>query len=133
MDNSGLTPATVQGFPIEIPAYEVVPWSAGEPGEDVPLSQIHILIPIPQLNATFILRLKSAKAADDMIAALSKHREEVWGSKTPNEISFVNEGAAITRKSAEGAMLGFGVAEEDWDRLLAFGIRIAGMKITIAK
>ncbi len=58
---------------------QVASWRPGTDRSDKPCTQVHILWNIPVLTeATFVLRLKSRAAADDLINALIEHRDFVW-------------------------------------------------------
>jgi hypothetical protein len=65
--------------------YSVYSWSptpqaevdAGKP--QAPSTQVHLHLPVG--GATLIMRFKSARAADEMIDALMKHRKDVWGER----------------------------------------------------
>lgn len=59
--------------------YCVVDWSPGRAGEDVPSTEVHLLIPVPGLQ--FGLRLKSARALDELVGVLLEHRKNVWGKE----------------------------------------------------
>lgn len=58
---------------------EVASWSPGADGENVPPTQVHVLYRVKELNALFVMRLKSKEATDSLIAALVEHRDHVWG------------------------------------------------------
>lgn len=60
---------------------EVVSWSPGEEGENVPPTQVHILYRVAGFDALFAMRLKSKAVTDSLIDALIKHRDHVWGDK----------------------------------------------------
>lgn len=60
---------------------EVVSWSPGEEGENVPPTQVHILYRVTGFDASFAMRLKSKAVVDSLIDALIKHRDHVWGEK----------------------------------------------------
>jgi hypothetical protein len=59
--------------------YHVVSWSPGRVGEGVPCTEVHLLIDVPGL--TFGLRMKSARALDELVEVLLRHRRDVWGPK----------------------------------------------------
>lgn len=62
--------------------FEVASWSAGADGAGVPPTQVHVLYRVPQLEATFAIRLKSAAVCDSLIEALIEHRYHVFGDPT---------------------------------------------------
>ncbi len=73
------------GMPMIPTAYELAPevnvysWSpmpVGVPGKS---TQVHLHIGSEPNRA--LLRFKSARALDELIDALVKHREDVWGPK----------------------------------------------------
>lgn len=58
---------------------QVASWRPGPDGSNVPCTQVHIVWNIPTLTEyTFVMRLKSRAAADDLINALIEHRDFVW-------------------------------------------------------
>lgn len=68
---------------------QVVSWSAGDVEQGDAITQVHILFtpPMENLMAAYSLkrgipmvaiRLKSRAVVDNLIAALTKHRDEVW-------------------------------------------------------
>jgi hypothetical protein len=59
--------------------YTVASYSPGSVGEDLPCTEVHLLINIPDVR--FGLRLKSARALDELVGALLQHRTDVWGPK----------------------------------------------------
>jgi len=55
----------------------VASWSPDkEPGG--PLTQVHLLVTIPDVELTLVTRLKSRRVVDELIAALIDHRDHVW-------------------------------------------------------
>jgi hypothetical protein len=59
--------------------YTVAEWSPGRVSEDVPPTEVHLLIPVPGLK--FGLRLKSASPVDELVGVLLEHRKNVWGPR----------------------------------------------------
>lgn len=58
--------------------YQVISWSPGKAGEGVPSTQVHLLLQLPIHGAKAVLRLKSARALDELIGVLLNHRKVVW-------------------------------------------------------
>jgi hypothetical protein len=77
--------------------YNVYSWSPGKAGEGVPSTQVHLVLPIPDGSVT--MRLKSARAVDEMIAVLLQHRNDVWpepgGPMTPDRVELEAERTKI--------------------------------------
>lgn len=65
----------------DVTGMEVASWSPGAAGEDVPPTQVHLLIPVGDTGVTLVVRLKSRAACDSLIAALIDHRDDVFGKK----------------------------------------------------
>lgn len=61
-------------FPCE--GYSVYSWGPERDGRG-PKTQVHLLLPISGVGS-IALRLKSKCAVDEMIAALTRHRNDVW-------------------------------------------------------
>lgn len=63
--------------------YHVYSWSAGKVGENVPVTEVHLALPVEVagVRADIILKLKSPRALDELVAVLLNHRTEVWGTK----------------------------------------------------
>lgn len=62
------------------PEVNVYSWSPGPPGSTAACTQIHIHF-CGTPGHVMVARIKSARAADDLIDALVKHREDVWGKR----------------------------------------------------
>ena len=58
--------------------YNVYSWSPGAAGEKVPSTQVHLEVPVAD-GVKFVLRLKSARALDELVGVLLQHRKDVWG------------------------------------------------------
>ncbi len=58
--------------------YSVYSWSPGAAGEGVPSTQVHLVLPVSD-GVKFVLRLKSARALDELVGVLLQHRKDVWG------------------------------------------------------
>jgi hypothetical protein len=56
--------------------YNVCSWRPGAPGSG-PTTEVHILLPIAP-GAKAIMRLKSARALDELVGVLLEYRREVW-------------------------------------------------------
>lgn len=57
--------------------YEILAYSAGAAGAGIPPSQVHIALrPVP--DVAIVLRLKSARAVDEMVGLLLEYRRRVW-------------------------------------------------------
>jgi hypothetical protein len=69
---------------VAVDKINVIEWCPGDDGEHP--EQVHILFGIPLIvddsevekEVTFAIRLKSRRAVDDLIAALSVHAAGVW-------------------------------------------------------
>jgi len=61
--------------------YHVYSWSPGRAGEGVPSTQVHLALPfkVAGVEASVTLRMKSARALDELVAVLLQHRKDVWG------------------------------------------------------
>lgn len=58
-------------------AYEVLSWSPGKVSEKLPSTQVHLMLrPHPEI--AIVLKLKSARALDELVGALLQHRKDVW-------------------------------------------------------
>lgn len=60
--------------------YEVASWRPGPPNSGPP-TQVHLLVglPIPEMKA--VIRIKSARALDELVGILLGYRDEVWPSE----------------------------------------------------
>lgn len=58
--------------------YNVASWRAGPVNSAIPPSQVHVLIPVTD-DVRVVLRLKSARALDELVGVLLAHRRDVWG------------------------------------------------------
>lgn len=63
---------------VPVEGINVASWSPGRDGEGIPCAQVHLILKIPELDVTFVTRLKSRRATDELIAALIEHRDFVW-------------------------------------------------------
>jgi hypothetical protein len=52
-------------------------------GSSVPCTQVHIILPIGDIGK-LVLRLKSARALDELVGVLLEYRKDVWGEETPS-------------------------------------------------
>lgn len=75
---------TGQRFGITVTEYTVGDWCPTPDGTGAPEAVgIQIMTDVPDVN--FVMRLKSPAAVDEMIAALTRHRDSVWPNyKTEN-------------------------------------------------
>lgn len=58
--------------------YDVYSWSEGDAGAGVPPCQVHLVVPVAH-GVKVALRMKSARALDELVAVLLAHRKDVWG------------------------------------------------------
>lgn len=63
---------------LAIDGYEVASWSPGKLSENLPPTQVHFVLSIPSIEAKFVLRLKSARAVDELISTLQERRNFVF-------------------------------------------------------
>lgn len=61
----------------ELESYEVASWSPGDVSKGDPVTQVHMLMYIKDAYP-LVLRIKSKRAADELIALLIEYRDEVW-------------------------------------------------------
>jgi hypothetical protein len=66
---------------IEIKALGVFSWSPGKLSENLPCTQIHLRLEIDDALPPLVMRLRSRKVADELIAALIAERDFVWPDK----------------------------------------------------
>jgi hypothetical protein len=69
-ENVADTP-TVQTY-----GYSIFSWRPGEANSGEPCTEVHLVIPIGKKRLA--LRLKSARALDELVGALLQHRKDVW-------------------------------------------------------
>lgn len=62
---------------LEIEQYHVGSWSPLPDGKG-PATQVHFMLRLRGIDTPLVMRLKSARAADELIAALERHRFDVW-------------------------------------------------------
>lgn len=54
-------------------------WSPGQAEEDVPCTQVHIVMKLEDVpELTFVQRFKSREALDEFIDKLIEHKNDVW-------------------------------------------------------
>lgn len=62
--------------------YHVSSFSPGPAGASEPCTQVHLRLPLQKTNgevvAHLVLRLKSARALDELVGVLLEHRRTVW-------------------------------------------------------
>ena len=59
------------------PRYEVCSWRPGPAGSGEPCTEVHLLLPVAE-GVRVALRLKSARALDELVAVLLEYRSEVF-------------------------------------------------------
>ncbi len=65
---------------VQAQGYDIWSWRDGPAGSDIKPSQVHLVLPLtPAISVT--MRLKSARALDEMVDALLAHRADVWGPR----------------------------------------------------
>lgn len=64
--------------PVEIDGIEVSSWAAGEPDEDTPFTQVHVLLDIHLLDITMVLRFTSRAGIEAFIRDLRTERDRTW-------------------------------------------------------
>jgi hypothetical protein len=69
-----------RSFVAEGKGYDVFSWSPGKAGEGVPSTQVHVVFGVLH-GIKFVLRLKSARALDELVGVLLQHRSDVWPSE----------------------------------------------------
>lgn len=69
---------------VPVDEYFVGSWSPGPEGANTPPTQVHISFDFPDI-ATFVVRLKSRRAVDEMIATLIEHRDYTWPQEKGTE------------------------------------------------
>lgn len=67
--------------PIEIDGIEVSAWSPGEPDDNKPFTQVHVLLDINALDVTLVLRFKSRMGMENFIRDLRTERDRTWPKK----------------------------------------------------
>ncbi len=63
---------------IEVECLKVASWTPGQPRQNIPCTQVHLILNLPSLDGQFVMRIKSRRAADELIAAVIDQRDEVW-------------------------------------------------------
>jgi hypothetical protein len=77
-------PRNVAGLAIlEIEEYSVNNWHPLADGKGLP-TQVHLVFKLRGIAEPLVLRLKSARAADQLIAILERHRNDVWPTPAEN-------------------------------------------------
>lgn len=69
-----------RGIPdgLTIESYTVGSWCPTPDGSGKPVA-VALCLEVPKLPYSLVMRLKSRRAVNDMIAALREHRDEVFG------------------------------------------------------
>lgn len=71
-------PMNLEGMAfLEIEEYHVASWCPLPDGQG-PATQVHFMLKIKGIATPLTLRLKSARAADELISVLERHRFDVW-------------------------------------------------------
>jgi hypothetical protein len=74
---------------LPLDAYRVAAWCPEEVGKNSPYTQVHLLLParLPPITQELVgmtptlhvaLRLKSARALDELVGVLLEYRKQVW-------------------------------------------------------
>ena len=58
--------------------YSVCSWRDGPANSDIPVSQVHVLVPLPIDGMRVALRFKSRRALDEFVGVLLDYRNQVW-------------------------------------------------------
>lgn len=61
--------------------FQVCSWRDGPAHSDIPASEVHIVLPLDGKDLEGVkvaLRLRSARALDELVAVLLQHRKDVW-------------------------------------------------------
>lgn len=66
------------------PAIHVISADPNGTSPDSPPTEVHVLMNSPVHRTIAVMRLKSARAVDDLIAALTEHRAFVFGAPEEN-------------------------------------------------
>ena len=94
MPTENIPPHDANGFVKFAEDYEVASWSPGKVEEQIPPTQIHLIIR-PMGDGTvpaIVMRLKSRRAIDELLKTLKDHRDFVFGRiiyNNPNNDGFV--------------------------------------------
>lgn len=62
------------------PGYRVLSWRPGAAHSGEPCTEVHLML-APIEGFRFVLRLKSARALDELVGVLLHYRREVWGGE----------------------------------------------------
>lgn len=77
---------------------EVASWCPS-PTPTVPPTQVHLFLPMH--GAVFVIRFKSTRTLDALIAALQSHRDEVFGVRTTAHEGAVTRAAMLRGEAVE--------------------------------
>jgi hypothetical protein len=58
--------------------YDVFSWRNGPANSDVPVTEVHLVLPLGDTGGFVALRLQSPRALDELVGVLLQHRQEVW-------------------------------------------------------
>ncbi len=70
------------------PGIHVISADPNGTSPDSPPTEVHVLMNSPVHRTIAVMRLKSARAVDDLIAALTEHRAFVFGAPAPDVVDF---------------------------------------------
>ncbi len=59
-------------------AFEVCSWRDAPANSEVPCTEVHLVLPVTK-GLRVALRLKSARALDELVGVLLEYRKQVWG------------------------------------------------------
>lgn len=63
---------------IPLEGYTVAEWCPDQHAREPP-TQVHLIVPVGRpVNHTLVIRLKSRRALDELVATLNKHGDSVW-------------------------------------------------------
>jgi hypothetical protein len=59
--------------------YDICSWRPEAAGSGAPCTEVHLILPVVE-GVRCVLRLKSARALDELVAVLLEYRKDVFGS-----------------------------------------------------
>lgn len=65
---------------LALDGYSIAEWGPERDGKGKP-TQVHLVLEVKELGVSFVIRFKSADAVDRHIAALLRHRSNVFGAE----------------------------------------------------
>lgn len=60
--------------------YSICSWRPGPAGSEEKCTQVHLIVPVV-VGVKVVLRLKSARALDELVGVLLEYRKDVWGPR----------------------------------------------------